>query len=176
MFSHAPKTHRRSRIRSVVASVAVLVGAAGIVAPAAANAAPVTKTFVVDAVTAGANGVFADSGVTVANGAPVTVTATGTATYDPGITPVGPNGRDGAICGAEQSPCAIAGQNYVALIGKVGTADPVLVGEGPTTLSGSGPLQFAINDNLDGYYNNSGSFTVTITYTPACTGLFCFGS
>ena len=165
----------RIRLGSILAAATVAIGV-GLALPATANAAPVTKTITVDAKTAGSNGVFADSGVVAVAGAPITVSATGTATYDPTITPVGPNGRTGVVCGSPSSPCVIGGQNYVALIGKVGTAAPVLVGAGPTILSGTGPVTFAINDNINGYFNNSGSFTVTLTYTPPCTGIFCFGS
>ncbi|GGF16029.1 hypothetical protein [Williamsia phyllosphaerae] len=117
--------------------------------------------------------------MTVAAGSTVSVTATGTATFDPGYTTevAGPNGFPTLNCtSSPSSQCVLADRPFMALVGKVGTADPVLVGAGPTTLSGSGPLSFAFNDNVDGFANNEGSFTVSITYTPPCTGIFCFGS
>ena len=170
-------TTARTRIAAIAAAAAVVAGGIGLATPAIANAAPVTKTITIDAKTAGADNVFAQSGVTVAAGSTVSVTATGTATFDPGYTPAGPNGFAGITC-TDQAPsrCVLPGSPQMALVGKVGTAAPVLVGVGPTTLSGSGPLSFAFNDQTDGFANNEGSFTVTITYTPPCTGIFCFGS
>jgi hypothetical protein len=38
----------------------------------------------------------------------------------------------------------------------------VQVGSGPTTLSGTGELVFAVNDDL--FWDNAGSFTVTVSY------------
>ncbi|MGI8857638.1 MAG: LecA/PA-IL family lectin [Thermomicrobiales bacterium] len=49
-----------------------------------------------------------------------------------------------------------------SLIARVGTADPVIVGVGPTTIQGSGALTFAINDCYFG--DNGGGFTVTVTF------------
>jgi hypothetical protein len=38
------------------------------------------------------------------------------------------------------------------------------VGDGPTTLTGSGVLSFGYNDRLGTYGDNSGGFDVTVTY------------
>ena len=48
------------------------------------------------------------------------------------------------------------------LVGRVGSGPWVQVGSGPTVLSGTGSLVFAVNDDLFG--DNSGSFTVTVSY------------
>ncbi|WP_328855931.1 hypothetical protein OG579_10775 [Williamsia herbipolensis] len=172
------RTSSRVRLGSVVAAAAVAAGALGLVAPATASAATVTKTVFVDAKTAGADGVFAASGVDVAAGSTVSVTATGQASFDPGYRSdtAGPDGFSDLNCTDSVAPCVLNGQPFIALIGKVGTGDPVVVGAGPKILAGSGPLSFAVNDNIDGFANNTGGFEVTITYTPPCTGLFCFGS
>ncbi|MBJ7291549.1 hypothetical protein [Williamsia sp.] len=179
MNSPTTRTTTRARIGATVAAAAVVAGGIGLATPAVANAATVTKTITIDAKTAGADNVFAQSGVTVAAGSTVSVTATGSATFDPNYTTevAGPNGYPEITCTDQpQSTCVLSGSPQMALVGKVGTAAPVVVGTGPTTLSGSGPLSFAFNDQIDGFANNEGSFTVTITYTPPCTGIFCFGS
>ncbi len=171
-------THQLLRTRLTGAAVAVATAGIGlaVAGPATANAAPITKTVTVDAKTAGANGVFFDTGIDLPKGATASVTATGTATYDPSQPLTGPNGFVGNGCGVPQSPCAAAGVDYGALVGKVGTAAATKLGAGPTTVTGPGRLQLAYNDNLNGFSNNSGSFQVSVTYTPPCQGLFCFGS
>lgn len=52
-----------------------------------------------------------------------------------------------------------------SVIGQVGEQAPVFVGSGPTLVSGSGPLRFAINDCYFG--DNIGGFQVTVTYVCA---------
>jgi hypothetical protein len=49
------------------------------------------------------------------------------------------------------------------LVARVGSGSWVHVGSGPTTLSGTGALAFAVNDDL--LRDNRGSFTVTVTVT-----------
>ena len=48
------------------------------------------------------------------------------------------------------------------LVARVGSGPWVQVGSGPTSVSGTGALQFAVNDDL--LTDNSGSFTVTVSY------------
>jgi len=48
------------------------------------------------------------------------------------------------------------------LVARVGSGPWVQVGSGPTAVSGTGALQFAVNDDL--LTDNSGSFTVTVSY------------
>ena len=48
------------------------------------------------------------------------------------------------------------------LVGRVGSGPWMQVGTGPTVLGGTGLLVFAVNDDLFG--DNSGSFTVTVSY------------
>ena len=49
------------------------------------------------------------------------------------------------------------------LVGRVGGGPWVQIGTGPTRLSGTGELVFAVNDDL--LADNSGSFTVTVSYS-----------
>jgi hypothetical protein len=49
------------------------------------------------------------------------------------------------------------------LVGRVGSGSWVQIGTGPTTLSGTGELAFAVNDDL--LVDNAGSFTVTVSYS-----------
>jgi len=110
------------------------------------------------------------------NGDAVTVTATGVVCpYDGAVCP-GPNGNSGydtnsSAYGGFPAPGAPAW----GLVARVGSAAWTQVGSGPTTVSGTGELQFAVNDDFLG--DNSGSFTVTVTASssgssgpgPGCT-------
>ena len=51
------------------------------------------------------------------------------------------------------------------LVGRVGNGPWVQVGTGPTTLSGTGALVFSVNDYYSTFWDNSGSFSVTVTVT-----------
>ena len=104
-----------------------------------------------------ASAIWIDSGFALKTGLPISVTATGTAYYYPDF-PVGPEGIGGScflFCGGP-------GLSTYSLIGRVGNGQPFLVGRGPITLSGDGELYFAFNDGA--YDDNSGSFSVTLSY------------
>jgi hypothetical protein len=49
------------------------------------------------------------------------------------------------------------------LVGRVGSGPWVQIGHGPTTLTGTGVVSFAVNDDLLG--DNAGAFTVTVSYS-----------
>jgi hypothetical protein len=49
------------------------------------------------------------------------------------------------------------------LVGRVGSGPWVQLGHGPTTLTGTGVVSFAVNDDLLG--DNAGAFAVTISYS-----------
>jgi hypothetical protein len=98
----------------------------------------------------------------VLNGDTVTVTATGAVCPYSGAVCPGPNGNPGydtssSAYGGFPAPGAPAW----GLVARVGSGAWTHVGSGPTTVSGTGELQFAFNDDFLG--DNSGSFAVTVT-------------
>ena len=108
-----------------------------------------------------------ETGLVLTNGTSVTVTATGVVCLLWGSFCMGPDGdssydttNDGFLL-----PGAPAG----GLVARVGNGAWVPVGSGPTTLSGSGELVFAVNDRYypNSYEDNSGIFKVTVTYAPS---------
>jgi hypothetical protein len=97
----------------------------------------------------------------VLNGDTVTLTATGAVCPYSGAVCPGPNGNSGydtnsSAYGGFPAPGAPAW----GLVARVGSGAWTHVGSGPTPVSGTGQLQFAVNDDFLG--DNSGSFTVTV--------------
>ena len=107
-----------------------------------------------------------DTGFTLKAGLPVVVTATGVANCGSAPCAGGPAGacpwwiKD---CIAP-SGLLVPGGHPFALYAQVGSGLPVFVGDGPTTLTGAGPLSFGYNDRLTTYGDNGGGFDVTVTY------------
>lgn len=104
-----------------------------------------------------------DTGL-VLNGGSVTVTATGSVCpYGTGscFGPDGSASKDTTTSGF--GGFVLPGAPAWGLVGRIGAGPWVQVGSGPTTLSGSGDLQFAVNDDL--LVDNTGSFTVTVSYS-----------
>jgi hypothetical protein len=99
----------------------------------------------------------------VKNGQNATVTATGAVCPWGTSVCVGPNGGSSAIAG---SGFLLSGVPSWGLVARVGSGPWVHVGSGPTKLSGSGVLVFAMNDNY--YPDNTGTFMVTVTLSNAC--------
>jgi hypothetical protein len=126
-----------------------------------------TTTIVsVDALTAG----WTDTGVLVPSGATVTLTATGTANCDyPDCGDIDANGPGGTADSSFTAP----GLPVLSLVGMIGTGSAFFVGTGPTTVTGSGELYLAYNDNI--YWDNAGGFTVTITTTMVCAPGYGYG-
>lgn len=124
-----------------------------------------TRTVHVDATTApidGAPGV--DTGVTLAPGQGLRITATGTATCH---TPAPPAE---SVCGdldadgdgeADSTFLAPDAPAY-SLVGEVGTGPVSLIGTGPTIVDGSGELRLGYNDQTASWVDKSGGFDVTI--------------
>ena len=104
---------------------------------------------------------WVDTGFVLKAGLPVSVTATGTACVDPSSSSFcsGPNGL-----GAGPGDILLPSASWGSLIGRIDGGAPFAVGAGPTTITGSGALQFAQNDSL-GNQNNTGAFQATITFT-----------
>ena len=107
-----------------------------------------------------------DTGLVLAQGASVSVTATGTFYPGTGLC-FGPNG-DPSVDTMHSSfgGFVLPGAPAWGLVGRVGNGLWTQVGSGPTTLSGTGDVVFAVNDDLLG--DNSGSFAITVTVTITC--------
>jgi len=115
------------------------------------------------------------TGVTVAAGELVRITATGTATYGhegqagcAGIPTVGPDGvrsTAGKACTPKlDADAKVASAPIGALIARIGSGSWFLVGSGDAGAApANGRLELAFNDSL--YADNSGTYHVTITHT-----------
>jgi len=164
----------RSGIKAaVVAIIVVLLAAAlprGATYAAKHHQKTLSQTIFVPARSAGENGRFLQTGFVLRKGVAVTVRATGTA-YTAICSPAcatGPNGNASIIC-----PISCAGPGLVAysLIGKVGRGHVFLIGSGPRTVSGRGRLALAYNDG--NYTDNSGGYTVRLTYRCKLGAIAC---
>ena len=146
---------RLSGLATVVAVLAVaLVGQAGATGPET-----VSNTY-----TVGSQGVpGASTGLVLTAGMSVTVTATGAVCpFGDGFCP----GPDGYVpwntTTSSYGGFVLPGAPAWGLVGRVGSGPWVQVGNGPITLSGTGALVFAVNDDL--FSDNAGSFAVTVSY------------
>lgn len=108
-----------------------------------------------------ANQAWVDTGVNVSRGDRVTFNGTGDIMVAPGAS-AGVAGTPALKSNQYPVPGASAG----ALIGKVGNSAPFAIGSNtqPITMPADGRLMLGIND--DGFADNSGAFTVTITRQP----------
>jgi hypothetical protein len=103
-----------------------------------------------------------NTGLVLKRGHPVTVTATGSVCPNTGYC-VDPDGT--SVVNTRQSSFGgflLPGAPAYGLVGRVGSGPWVQVGNGPTRLSGTGTLVFAVND--DAFDDNSGGFMVTVSY------------
>ena len=146
---------RLSGLATVVAVLAVaLVGQAS-----ATGRETVSNTY-----TVGSQGVpGASTGLVLTAGMSVTITATGA------VCPFGDSfcpGPDGYVpwntTTSSYGGFVLPGAPAWGLVGRVGSGPWVQVGDGPMTLSGTGELVFAVNDDL--FSDNAGSFAVTVSY------------
>jgi hypothetical protein len=112
-----------------------------------------------------------NTGLFLKNGRPVTVTATDVVciTLDLSVC-VTPDGDPSVV--TTQSSFALPGARAYGLFGRVGSGPWKLLGSGPTPLSGKGELVLAMND--DRYDDNSGSFTVTVSYAKSGVSRECW--
>lgn len=153
---------QRGKAMKSFKGVALAVVAIALVAAAQAGAAgptTVSSTYTVGGLAVpGVN-----TGLVVQQGQVVTVTATG------GVCPFGDSycpGPDGNTAvdttGTSFGGFPLPGAPAWGLVGRVGGGPWVQIGGGPTAVSGTGALVFAVNDDL--LADNSGSFTVTVSY------------
>jgi hypothetical protein len=142
----------------VVASVLVVAASATAAGPATVTTTTVTYTVGGSAVPGASTGVVLDASTTA------TVTATGAVCpYGNSFCP-GPNGDTSwNTTSSSYGSFPLPGGPAWGLVGRVGGGAWVQVGTGPTTLTGTGVLEFAVNDDL--LSDNTGSFTVTVTYS-----------
>lgn len=109
----------------------------------------------------------ASTGLVLTAGTPVTVTATGAVCPYPGFCP-GPDGYTGFdTTSSAYGGFPLPGGPAWGLVARVGGGPWVHVGSGPTTVSGDGVLELAVNDDL--LSDNTGSFTVTVSTTQTST-------
>jgi hypothetical protein len=144
------------------AGAALAVAAVALVAVAQAGAAgpaTVSNVYTVSGLTV--PGV--DTGLVLQQGQSVTVTASGAVCpFGDSFCP-GPNGY--VPWDTTQSSFGgfpLPGAPAWGLVGRVGSGSWVQVGSGPTVLTSTGSLVFAVNDDL--LTDNAGSFTVTVSY------------
>ena len=145
-------------------------------AVAATPLSPVTQTFTVQA-----NQAWQQTGVVVPPGIEVVIVRQGGLwTADPqtnGGQPYDANGCTSVIVPANQTSYPITGANMGALVGRIDSGAPFVVGDGPFAimLAPGGALELCINDDLTGQFgaglsDNSGAITVSITtYYPPNT-------
>ena len=110
---------------------------------------------------------FMGTGVVLAKGESVLITATGTISYG-SQNPACANSRitpDG--CGAE-AICPVKG-GCGALVGRLGTGTPFFVGTSKI-VSRPGALLLGINDLKGAFADNSGAFDVTLSVTSVASG------
>jgi hypothetical protein len=144
----------RRGLTFVVAAFVALVGAA----QSAAGPSTVTTSYTVGSVAVPG----ASTGL-VLDGDSVTVTAAGT--FCPGTGSCFGPGGDASVDTTHSGYGGFVAPGAPAwgLVARVGAGAWVQVGDGPTTLSGTGELVFAVNDDL--FWDNAGSFTVTVSYS-----------
>ncbi len=141
--------------------IALTIGVAGLLVTSSARA----STQVNVPATAGPVGMsgttgFVDTGVSVEGSASISGTGTIDIGYGPDDTPDGDPGA-----GACSTLCPAPTLTYWSLIARIGDGPWREVGSGPTTVLGTGELYLGVDD--DGYDDNSGNWTATVTADPA---------
>ena len=146
---------RLSGLATLVAILALAVAAQAV----AAGPTTVTNTYTVG----GGSVPGASTGLVLTSGMSVTVTASGAVCpFGDSFCP-GPNGyAPWNTTTSGYGGFVLPGAPAWGLVSRVGGGPWVQVGTGPTTLSGTGQLVFAVNDDL--FVDNAGSFTVTVSY------------
>jgi len=103
---------------------------------------------------------FVDTGVSVQGSASISASGTINIGYGANDTPDGdPTGES---CGLQ---CPAPTLDYWTLIAKIGNGPWQEVGSGPTTVVGTGEVYLGVDD--DGYTDNSGDWTATVTADPS---------
>ena len=157
-------------VRAVGLAVAPMLVVAGLATGAGPAQAQAT-TITVEVPAGSETGVA--TGVTLASGDRVAITARGVAQTNPAFPVTGPDGLypDGGSgpCPFGEFPC-LAQTRASALIGKVGDGLWTYVGNGPTVLTGVGAVLLAYNDAPGFFGDNSGGYTAVLTVRRAKVG------
>jgi hypothetical protein len=152
---------RRTNGLTLVVLAAILVSAT---LAAAAGSATATYSYVVP----GSTVPGLSSGLVLDPAATATVTATGAICPFGGSFCPGPNGdASWNTTGVLYGGFPLSGAPAWGLLARVGSGPWVQVGVGPTTVTGTGVLEFAVND--DYLSDNMGKFAVTVTVTSSTT-------
>ena len=156
---------RRMNGLTLVALVAILVSSTW---AAAGGAATTTYAYVVP----GSTVPGLTTGLAVDPAANVTITATGAiCPYGSSFCP-GPNGDESwNTTGILNGGFPLPGAPAWGLLARVGDGPWVHVGGGPTTITGTGVLEFAVNDDF--LPDNVGAFNVTVTVSASTTTATC---
>ena len=156
---------RRLSGLTLVVVVAILVSAAW---ATAAGTATATYVYVVP----GSTVPGLSTGVVLDPAASASITATGAICPYGGSFCPGPNGDAGwNTTGILYGGFPLPGAPAWGLVARVGTGPWVQVGSGPTSVAGTGVLEFAVNDDF--LADNTGTFTVTVTVTSSTTAGSC---
>jgi hypothetical protein len=99
----------------------------------------------------------------VTAGHPLVLTATGYVNLCPGGCGSDPNGLNPPYY---NPALTVSNGDAAGLYYRIGAGPWALVGSGPTTISGSGELFLTTNDFPGYFWDNSGSFAVSITPAP----------
>ncbi len=109
-----------------------------------------------------ADKLWVDTGITLKSGQTLTIKASGSLNIgggDPDYYVPSPYGMF-SWCGEE---CTLNGVQLGALIGKIDYGKPFYVGSYCNRTATTGSLYLVVNDETSWYFDNEGSFTVTIT-------------
>jgi hypothetical protein len=129
--------------------------------PAVAMAADINKTVSVDATQEG----WQDTGIFLRAGDHVVIDGSGTVDLDvntPNFDNTPPDGVAGTAPAGDNF--LLPSANVGALVGKIDSGDPFVVGDFKTidSVASSGELYLAVNDSNGGFTDNSGHFTADI--------------
>ena len=148
-------------MRSLKGSTLVVAAVALVAAAQATAGGPTTVSEVYTVGSRGVPGV--NTGLVLTRGMEVSVSASGSVCPFGSGACNGPNGVSSWNTSVSSyGGFVLPGAPAWGLVGRVGDGPWVQVGSG-ATLSGTGPLVFAVNDDL--FVDNAGSFTVTVSYS-----------
>lgn len=159
--------------RTVTLLVVLAIAAVGVAVSAAPLAAGVVNIVVPGTAGGPGNGGTApvSTGIVLGAGKSVVVMAEGTVTLCPPVGTGCANSPDGGNPGNSPSDSLVPNSPFGCLAARVGSGAWACIGSGPTLLSGTGEVQFGVNDSFVspgvGYEDNGGQFAVSIAVPQA---------
>ena len=150
-----------------------LVGLAAILISATMAVAAGSATATYEYVVPGSTVPGLSTGLVIDSASTVTITATGAICPYGGSFCPGPDGDTGwNTTGALYGGFPLPGAPAWGLLARIGGGSWIDVGSGPTPITGTGVLEFAVNDDF--LSDNAGTFTVTVTVSsPKKTAATC---